>query len=201
ARGGATFRRREDGWWLAGGERPERDEYRFTAELEPALATSLRALRVEALADPSLPHGGPGRADNGNFGLTELVAKFSPRGAARDAAAPLAFARAASTFDQAGLPAAAAIDGNDAQDAPGRAPAASFALAQPVDLAGGGTLVVTLRFKTNVFHSIGRLRVSIGAEAAAAPDAPARSAAVVAALATYDAAVAGGAPDVERALA
>src|SRR5262249_23634871 len=142
-------------------------------------------------------------------GLTARRANPSPRGAARAAAPPLAFARAASTFDQAGLPAAAAIDGNDAQDAPcwavdpqfGRDHAASFALAQPVDLAGGGTLVVTLRFKTNVFHPIGRLRVSIGAEAAAAPDAPARSAAVVAALATYDAAVAGGAPDVERALA
>jgi hypothetical protein len=155
------------------------------------------AVRIEALADPSLPHGGPGRADNGNFGLTELTATFTPNERSGDPSGddppkcdPVAFARALSTFDQAGLPVAAAIDGNDAPDSAcwavdpqfGRDHAAVFELAAPLDPGRGGVLELTLHFDTNVGHSIGRLRMSLAADAAADLRAPARSAAVAAAF-------------------
>jgi hypothetical protein len=150
-------------------------------------------VRIEALADPSLPHGGPGRADNGNFGLTEITATFTADAGAGDVAPkrePIAFARARSTFDQSGLPAAAAIDGDDAPDSPcwavdpqfGRDHAAVFELAAPLDPGRGGTLEITLHFDTNVGHSIGRLRIALAAEAAADLRAPSRSAAVAAAF-------------------
>jgi hypothetical protein len=197
--GGATFTGKDDGSWLAEGERAEHDAYRFRVNLDGRADSGSRvaALRIEALADPSLPHGGPGRADNGNFGLTELTATFTPDEKSGDRSGddppksvPVAFARARSTFDQAGLPAAAAIDGNDALDSAcwavdpqfGRDQAAVFELAAPLDPGRGGVLEITLHFDTNVGHSIGRLRVSLADDAAADLRAPARSAAVAAAF-------------------
>ena len=37
-----------------------------------------RALRLEVMADPSLPQGGPGRQGNGNLHLTEFVVTATP---------------------------------------------------------------------------------------------------------------------------
>jgi mono/diheme cytochrome c family protein len=210
--GGATFTRQLDGSQLvtASSPRVEHDEYTFTAKLEPGALESLAELRLEALADPSLPHGGPGRADNGNFGLTEIRASWRANAAATSGSAangsggvpasedgaappstPLKFAAARSTFDQHGLPASAAIDGDDAVDHAcwavdpkfGEDHAAAFALANPLDTRGGGELTLTLLFHTNVFHSIGRLRVAaapalgadLRAEATPARNAPRES--------------------------
>ncbi len=201
--GGATFTGRDDDSWVAEGERAEHDAYRFQVDLDRRFdgrsdgASRVAAVRIEALADPSLPHGGPGRADNGNFGLTELTATYTDHDRLGDRPGddppksdPIAFARARSTFDQAGLPASAAIDGNDAPDSAcwavdpqfGRDHAAVFELAAPLDPGRGGVLEFTLHFNTNVGHSIGRLRVSIAAVAAADLRAPSRSAAVAAAF-------------------
>jgi hypothetical protein len=201
--GGATFTGKDDDSWIAEGERAEHDAYRFRIAVDRDLlgraddAARIAAVRIEALADPSLPHGGPGRADNGNFGLTELTATFTPNERSGDPSGddppkgdPVAFARARSTFDQAGLPVAAAIDGNDAPDSAcwavdpqfGRDHAAVFEFAAPLDPVRGGVLELTLHFDTNVGHSIGRLRVSLAADAAADLRAPARSAAVAAAF-------------------
>jgi hypothetical protein len=58
-----------DGSVLATGHTPEADVYTITAK---ALA-GMTALRLEVLADDSLPQKGPGRAaDNGNFHLTDF---------------------------------------------------------------------------------------------------------------------------------
>ena len=38
----------------------------------------IKGLRLEALADPRLPRGGPGWADNGNFVLNQLSLKTAP---------------------------------------------------------------------------------------------------------------------------
>ena len=74
--GGATLTVQPDGSFLASGANPDRDTYTITA------ATNLEridTLRLEAMSDPSLPHGGPGRfADNGNFTLYEI--RVSARG-------------------------------------------------------------------------------------------------------------------------
>ncbi len=79
--GGATLTIQPDGSVLAGGTNPDRDTYTVTAV---AKLDRIATLRIEAMNDPSLPHGGPGRfADNGNFTLNEF------RVAAQGAPAPL----------------------------------------------------------------------------------------------------------------
>lgn len=67
--GGATLKRQPDGSILAGGKTPERDVY--TIATTPGLGR-IRAIRLEALPDRSLPAGGPGRHSNGNFQLNEF---------------------------------------------------------------------------------------------------------------------------------
>ena len=67
-----------DGSYRCAGPRPERDTYRFTTVLP---AKDITAVRVEVLTDPSLPHGGPGRQDNGNLHLSEF--QVEGRAAAR----------------------------------------------------------------------------------------------------------------------
>jgi hypothetical protein len=65
---GSMLKRQEDGSWLASGENPSTDEYVVQVKA-PGRVT---ALRIEALPDPSLPRGGPGRDAYGNFALTNL---------------------------------------------------------------------------------------------------------------------------------
>ena len=61
--------RRDDGSLAATGAVPDRGDYTIVAT--DAFA-GLRTLRLTALPDDALPERGPGRADNGNFVLTEL---------------------------------------------------------------------------------------------------------------------------------
>lgn len=68
--GGATLQVQPDGSILASGDSPETDTYTIqtTTNLE-----SIRAFRLEALVDDSLPGRGPGRQpEGGNFVLNEL---------------------------------------------------------------------------------------------------------------------------------
>jgi hypothetical protein len=174
--GGATFTRQPDGSYLAGGTRADKDTYVFTA-LTPI--SGLTALRIEALADPSLPKGGPGRADNGNFALTHVELSAVPAAPAPPAddsnpestdppPEPLvaSLVEPKATFEQPGLPVAATIDGDPssawAVDPEfGKNHAAVYDLQSPFDPAGDTKLTLTLKFENNTGHSIGRLRVSI----------------------------------------
>ncbi|MBI1849306.1 MAG: PSD1 domain-containing protein [Planctomycetes bacterium] len=70
--GGATLNVLPDGSILASGKNPDRDEHVITLRTD---ATGLRLLALEALADPSLPNGRVGRADNGNAVLTGVIAE------------------------------------------------------------------------------------------------------------------------------
>ncbi len=54
---------------LIAGANPNTNAYAITAELPPGT----RALRLQALPHASLPKGGPGRAGNGNFVVTEFI--------------------------------------------------------------------------------------------------------------------------------
>ena len=54
-------------------------------------------MRLEALADPSLVKGGPGRADNGNFALSDLRLTVTAPGGQPE---PVKFAAAQATFEQ-----------------------------------------------------------------------------------------------------
>jgi hypothetical protein len=69
SKAGASFRKLEDGSYLVEGNNGDSDVYTMTTTV---LRPGIRALRLEALADPSLKRGGPGRADNGNFALSRI---------------------------------------------------------------------------------------------------------------------------------
>jgi Tol biopolymer transport system component/predicted Ser/Thr protein kinase len=69
ATNGATLTILGDGSILSGGTRPANSVY--TVNASTAL-TGITGFRLEMLEDPSLPTNGPGRANNGNFALTEF---------------------------------------------------------------------------------------------------------------------------------
>ena len=70
ASGGVTLSARPDKSILAGGTVAEGTVYEITL---PAPDKPVTGLRLEALTDPSLPNGGPGRDIAGNFALTNLT--------------------------------------------------------------------------------------------------------------------------------
>lgn len=72
--GGQKHYLREDGSILAAGYSPSKQTTEFTVEVEG----TVRAIRLELLNDPSLPRGGPGRALDGLFGLTEFKVDAAP---------------------------------------------------------------------------------------------------------------------------
>jgi mono/diheme cytochrome c family protein len=105
--GGATLTVEENGSVLAGGERPLKDVYVFEATLD---RNDVTAIRLEVLAHDALPARGPGRADHGNFVLSEIsctvrVGDAEPR--------PLAFSTARADFSQNSFDPRQAIDGKE----------------------------------------------------------------------------------------
>ncbi|MBL9166554.1 MAG: DUF1549 domain-containing protein [Verrucomicrobiales bacterium] len=169
SKAGATFKRLEDGSYLAEGKNGDSDTYTFTAQTS---LRELRALRVEAMAHSSMPKGGPGRADNGNIGLSKLrlFAAATNGGPTNE----LKLARARATFEQNGahLSVASALDtdprtGWAVDPQFGTNHAAIFELEQPAQFPETMRLVVQLEFALNSRHNIGRPRLSItGVEAA-----------------------------------
>jgi mono/diheme cytochrome c family protein len=163
--GGATMALQDDGSFLVNGTNPDFDRYAFVAETH---LSNLSAIRIEALTDASMVASGPGRADNGNFCLTDV------RVVARSVVDPknvmevkLIDPRATHQQDQSGLSVAASIDGNRATGwavdfgGIGKDQAAEFRFASPVGFPGGTVLEVALEFNGNGRHSLGRPRISV----------------------------------------
>src|SRR5579863_792383 len=73
--GGASLKLLDDGSVLAGGKNPNADTYVLQARTD---RTGITGVRIEALSDPSLPEGGPGRDPEGNFFLSDFEVEASP---------------------------------------------------------------------------------------------------------------------------
>jgi len=150
---GATITAREDHSLLVGGPNPDHDT--LTASAHVGLK-QVRAFRVEALADVSLPAGGPGRAENGNFVLSEFKVVADGR--------PLAFSGSSSDWEQDKYPSSAALDGNPltgwaVSGRFGQASAAVFHLERPVDV---DQAVLTLEHRSvHLRHVLGCFRISV----------------------------------------
>jgi hypothetical protein len=175
SREGATLTVQPDGSVLATGKNAKFDTYTITA---PTRLARIGAVRLEALADPSLVKGGPGRAANGNFALTDFGLKIGPLGTPpEDAKVAVKFGGARATFEQKGLPVKAAID-NDPKSAwaidPqfGKDHAAVFELAEAVGYTPGTWLTFTLKFENNDGHNLGRFRLAVSSEKGAEATAP-----------------------------
>jgi Protein of unknown function (DUF1549) len=176
SQGGATLTRQADGSFLATDKNPDFDTFTFTG---PAPAEMIiTAIKVEALADPSLVKNGPGRADNGNFALSDFKLTVTHAGSPQAVDAP--FRNATATFEQKGLPVSAIIDGDkksawavDPQF--GTNQAAVLELGAPLTNSPGATLTFTLAFNNNQKHSMGRTRLSVTGSTAPTLDGDAGS--------------------------
>jgi hypothetical protein len=162
---GATVSVHRDGTVLVGGKLDPTDLYTALGLAETD--APITAIRIEALADKSLPSKGPGRAENGNFVLTELRVKAKRLDQPDDAELPAKLTAAVATFQQDGLPASAAIDGNNSTGwaiAPqlGRDQAALFRFAKPVSGPAGVALTVELdqQYTAAPKHVLGKFRLS-----------------------------------------
>jgi hypothetical protein len=152
ATGGEALRENpDDGSWLATGAVPGRGDYVLTAHGDFA---GLRALRVTALPDATLPERGPGRADNGNFVLTEVELRLDGE------RIPIAAAEA--DFAQGGHDAARAIDGDPATGwaLQGRHEATALHLLLAAPLPSGREVQLVLRHQSrHERHLLGRFVV------------------------------------------
>jgi hypothetical protein len=162
SKGGAKSRKLEDGSVLFEDTNPEFDTYTIVAACDLA---EISAVKIEALADDSLPDGGPGRAENGNFVLTNLGLKVGPRYGIGATFEPR-LVNDKATFEQEGLPASAIID-DDAKTGWAVHPrlgsdhAVVFEIGSNLRTDSGCTLTFTLDFGNNTGHQIGRLRLSV----------------------------------------
>lgn len=184
ATGGATFTAQTDGSFAIQGPNPTLDTY--TIQWTSA-TPAIRGIRIEALTDSSLVRGGPGRASNGNFALSNVTGIATPRRSGA-ASRPITFVRPRATFEQKGLPAAAAIDmdGTSAwaiDPKIGEPHALALDLDPPLSDPAGWVVQLTLSFSNNAGHGIGRPRIAISAESAAPVQGQAISETVRAALA------------------
>lgn len=164
---GATFVPQPDGSQLATGANGDSDTY--TIVLETALA-EIKAIRIEALADASLAKQGPGRAENGNFALSDVAVAVASK-TAPDQVHAVKLVRPQATFEQRGLPIAAAIDDNPksawAVDPEfGKNHAAVLEFETPIGDPTGSIVTITLKFEGNKGHNIGRPRFAISASSA-----------------------------------
>ncbi len=155
---------------LASGPTGGADHYEISARTD---RTGLTVLRLEALADPALPGGGPGRSSNSNFVLTgldlEAQSVADPKQTAK-----VRFTAAEADYAQANFEAAKIIDGVAATgwavdgNVRHETRTAWFVAEKPFGFPGGTELHVRLDFESQFGgHSIGRARLAVTAEAAA----------------------------------
>ena len=155
----------EDGSILATGELPASDTYVVEFTLPDA---TLRSLRVDVLTDESLPGGGPGRTQHGNFVLNEVTAQLKSDGETRD----LVFGRARADHhqsDSGSWPPLHAIDGDTktgwAIGSGERRPHwLELEFAEPVQVAQNSRLTLRLDQLYGYEHLIGRFVIRLREE-------------------------------------
>ncbi len=164
---GATLTVQADGSVLASGENPARDDHELRLHTE---AADLRLILLEALPDPTLPHGRVGRAPNGNAVLTgvevEAIRRADPSQrrqvrfawAWADVEQPDGDFQVVNVLDDAEQSGWAV----DAHRRPGGR-AALLLSEEPFGFEGGTELRVTLRYRSIYDqHALGRVRVRVG---------------------------------------
>jgi hypothetical protein len=159
---GAQFAKKEDGSILVSGPNGK-DVYTIIAQTS---IMGITGIRLEAMADPSLPASGPGRAPNGNFVLSELkltsAAPNDPRGAQA-----VELQNATADFSQASWDVRGAVDGNEATGWAvmpefGKTHTAVFETKVDMGQPSGAMLTFTLSQQfPDGNHTLGRFRLSV----------------------------------------
>ena len=163
----ATFTKLDDGSLLArAGKSPGAETYTLVAHTHQK---GITGLRLEALADPSLPKNGPGQSAEGSFLLTDCTLSIQPLTNPGKTAPTMVKLRAAKASHEAmGHPLAAAVDadkktGWSIAGQPGKAHAGIFEMAPMAGFEGGTILTLTLSFGEG--QSLGRLRLGLSTSA------------------------------------
>jgi mono/diheme cytochrome c family protein len=179
----ATFQALGDGSYLVEGPNGKRDTYTITT---PVAGKALTALRLEALAHPSMSRSGPGRAGNGNFALSKITVGMT---AGKGPPVDVKIARALAGHQQnaGSLSVASSLDedpnsGWAVDGQIGRDHAAVFVFDQPLTPPPGAVLTIKLAFSVNDRHNIGRLRLALTSAANPALEGGALSGPVATAL-------------------
>lgn len=159
--------RLSDGSFLVEGDAEDEDVYTLTLDTSLDRITHLQLV---ALPDPALKHNGPGRADSGNFILSEVEVSAAPLNKPTRAE-PVRLDRARADAAQAGYPAWYAIDGKDNTGwgvATGGdwhvSRTLTISFREPIRHNEGARVTVTLKQKHGKKHLLGRFRLSLGQE-------------------------------------
>jgi mono/diheme cytochrome c family protein len=169
--GGSTLQKLDDRSLLPGGDRPAVDTYTVTAA---APLPTVTGLRVEALTHDSLPRHGPGRADNGNFVLSEVALDLvnpAPTDNTGSAVQHVVWQSASADYAQDKFPAAHLIDGKEQTgwaiyvvDTTPHLDRTAVLVARDDCVADGKQLVVSLAQRYAKPHLLlGRFRLSVTA--------------------------------------
>ena len=165
---GSTLAKQPDFSILATGTRPETDVYTIAARPPNSLNKSrLTGLRLEVLADESLPMKGPGRQDNGNLHLNEIQAFVGKKVlAAGETTRRIQLVNPKADFNQTAWTIEMAVDGNPATawgifPEIGKSHLAVFEFAEPIQLADDEQLSIRLEQTHGRGHLIGRVRLSV----------------------------------------
>lgn len=161
---GSTLTVKPFGAVLVSGKLEAADTYTVTFQVKQA--APLTGLRLEALADPSLPMKGPGRAQNGNFVLNELKVSVKT---GENLSKAVKLVQPQATFQQDGFPVGNAVDGNPATGwaiAPqlGKPQTAAFQFEKPIDAKSGTTITVVMDQRFGTGHTLGKFRYSFTTE-------------------------------------
>jgi hypothetical protein len=159
---GATFKLLDDKSISVTGNNGK-DTYTIVADTE---LQGITGIRLEALADSSLPAGGPGRAQNGNFVVSEFKLSSAPK-SDPGKSKPVSLQNPSADFSQESWNITGAIDGNEGtgwavSPAFNQNHAAIFELAADVGNEGGTRLSIDLvqQFPDGT-HTLGRFRLSV----------------------------------------
>jgi mono/diheme cytochrome c family protein len=156
-------------------------EATYVVTFRPGLS-NLTALRLEAIPHPNQRAGGPGRAENGNFVLSELTVTLATHRDDESLERRVPLRRASASFEQPGFPVAAAIDGTVtnrtgwAIDAGphrrGQPQQAVFEFAEPLTVPTNLVLRLKLEHKHGGAHVLGRFRIAVTTDSPPAPADP-----------------------------
>ncbi|MCH5374197.1 MAG: DUF1553 domain-containing protein, partial [Planctomycetes bacterium] len=141
-----------------------KSRYTFIARTD---LTDITGIKLELLRDDRLPGKGPGRAQNGNFVLSEFKVEWSPEGEP-DKKTPVVLQNAQADFSQQNYDVATAIDGKLAPTDNGWASSPKLgenrtAVFETKDNVGSGpgrlTITLDQQYQDGQ-HTIGRFRIS-----------------------------------------
>jgi hypothetical protein len=155
----------DDGSLKSTGNVAAKEAYTLLLSVMPA---QVAGLRLEAIADDTLPGKGPGTAPNGNFVLTDVKVLLLAKDGKERA---IKIEKAVASHSQQGHDIATAIDNNAGSGwallpKVGESHEAVFQLAENVALADGAKLKVVLAFRSQFpKHNIGRLRLATTGDA------------------------------------